>query len=152
MGRKQIWQRKFIHFCIACLTPLLLFSCAIIEEGLKKEEQKEAREQHLLRAKELFSQGNYEGSLKENQQVLSLSGKNPPGDEALFNMGLIYAHHKNPKKDYRKSLGLFRRLLTDYPKSPLGQQAEVWAGVLQEIEKSKQVDIEIEEKKKEMSR
>ncbi|MBP1700356.1 MAG: hypothetical protein H6Q41_5544, partial [Deltaproteobacteria bacterium] len=70
-------------------------------------------------------------------------------------IGLIYAHSGNPKKDFRKALDSFRKMMTDYPKSPLFEQARIWAGVLQEnerlsqvIEKSRQVDMEIEERKR----
>src|SRR3989337_2809851 len=50
--------------------------------------------EHLIVAQKFLAQGDYEGSLKENQKVLSLFENTPPGDEALFNMGLIYAHHE----------------------------------------------------------
>ena len=128
----------------------------------KIEEWEQAREPFLLSQK-LLAEGKYEGALKENQRILSLSGQNPPGDEALFNIGLIHAHPGNTKKDYGKSLTFFRRLIKEYPQSSWVEQAKTWAGVLQEneklsrsieelsrvIEKSKQVDIEIEEKKRE---
>jgi tetratricopeptide (TPR) repeat protein len=133
--------------------------------NIKSGEHGEARET-FLRAQTLLAQGDYEGAIKENQRVLSLSGKNPPGDEALFNMGLIYAHSGNPKKDYGKSLGFFKKLIKDYPQSPWIEQTKIWVGMLQEneklsrsieelnqvIEKSKQVDIEIEEKKREKAK
>ena len=109
----------------------------------------------VLRAKKLFSQGDYEGSLKENEKALSLSNGKPPADEALFNMGLIYVHFANPRKDYGKALGFLKRLMKEYPQSPWTEEAKVWVAVLQEneklsemIEKSKQVDIEIEEMKR----
>jgi len=128
----------------------------------KIEEWEQAREPFLLSQK-LLAEGNYEGALKENQRILSLSGQNPPGDEALFNVGLIHAHPGNTKKDYGKSLTFFRRLIKEYPQSSWVEQAKIWAGILQDneklsrsieelsqvIEKSKQVDIEIEEKKRE---
>ena len=124
----------------------------------KTEEQKKTNE-YLLRGQKLLAQGNYEASLRENQKTLSLSANNPPGDEALFNMGLIYAHSGNPKKDYGKSIDFFKRLLKDYPQSPLVEQAKIWIGVLQEnekliqmLEKSKEVDIKIEEKKREKAK
>ncbi|MEW6001257.1 MAG: tetratricopeptide repeat protein [Nitrospirota bacterium] len=117
----------------------------------KKEEQKSAYGQ-LLRGQRLLAKGDYEGALEENQKVLATFPKRTPGDEALFNMGLIYAHYKNPKKDYGKSLSCFESLVKDYPQSPLHEQAKIWAEVLQTIEKLKKVDIEIEEKKKELSR
>jgi hypothetical protein len=104
--------------------------------------------------------------LKENQRILSLSGQNPPGDEALYNIGLIHAHPGNTKKDYGKSLTFFRRLIKEYPQSSCFEQAKIWAGILQDneklsrsieelsqvLEKSKQVDIEIEEKKREKAK
>lgn len=53
----------------------------------------------------------------------------------------------------------FRRLIRDHPKSPLAEQAKAWIDVLQEnerlnqvIEKSKRVDIEIEEKRREKAK
>ncbi|MDD5723563.1 MAG: tetratricopeptide repeat protein [Syntrophales bacterium] len=105
-----------------------------------------------MRGRDLLAGHEYGRSLEENKKALSLSGKKPPGDEALFNMGLIYSHYGYSQKDYEKSLGLFKRLVTEYPQSRLVEQAKIWIGVLEVIEKTKQVDIEIEEKKKELSR
>jgi len=133
--------------------------------GRRIEEWEQAREPFLFSEK-LLSEGNYEGALMENQRILSASGQNPPADGALFNMGLILAHPGNTKKDYEKSLAFFKRLIKDYPGSPWAEQAKTWIGVLQEneklsrsieelslvIEKSKQVDIEIEEKKREKAK
>jgi hypothetical protein len=107
---------------------------------------------HIVRGRDLLAGHEYGRSLEENKKALSLSGKKPPGDEALFNMGLIYSHYGYSQKDYEKSLGLFKRLVTEYPQSRLVEQAKIWIGVLEVIEKTKQVDIEIEEKKKELSR
>lgn len=107
---------------------------------------------HLLLGSKLLTEGDFKGALKENQTALSLSDKDPPGDQALFNMGLIYAHYDNPEKDYKKSIGYFKQLIGAYPRSNLLEQAKIWVGVLDVIEKSKQVDIEIEMKKKELGR
>ncbi len=134
-------------------------------EKMIEEWEKQARNPFLL-AERLLAEGNYEGALKENQRILSLSGQNPPGEEALYNMGLIHAHPGNGKRDYAKSLALFKRLIKDYPPSPWVEQANTWVRVLQEneklgrsveelrqmLEKSKQVDIEIEEKKREKAK
>jgi len=125
--------------------------------------EREGARESLLLSQKLLAERNYEGALREIQRSLSLSGQNPPGDEALFNMGLIYAHPGNSKKDYGKSLTFFKRLIKDYPQSSWVEQARIWVGVLQDnekltlmvqklnqvIEESKKVDIEIEEKKRE---
>jgi len=126
-----------------------------------REKAKDVSEadEYLTRSMTFFSQGDFEGALRENQKALSLSGNQPPGDEALFNIALIYAHPGNPKKDYGKSLGFFKKLTNDHPQSSWGAQAKAWTTVLQDneklrisveelkkvIEESKQVDMEIEE-------
>jgi outer membrane protein assembly factor BamD (BamD/ComL family) len=141
---------------------LSLAGCAMLKE---MEARRETRE-YFITAQKLLDQGDYEGSLKENQKVLSLYDNIPPGDEALFRVGLIYAHHGYPKKDYQKSLDHFKKLVKVFPQSPFASQAKIWIGILQEnerlsreigelnmtIKKSKQVDIEIDEKKKELSK
>ncbi len=155
MGEKRLREGQHVYFCIACLIFLSLTSCALIKELRDREEARDS----LLRGQALLAQGDYDGSLKENQKVLSLYPNRPPGGKALFNIGLVYAHVGNPKRDYRRALGFFRRLTSEYPQSPLVEQARIWIGVLQAneklsqmLEKSKQVDIEIEEKKREKER
>ena len=141
----------------------------VIEDSRKIDrmvgEWEQGRQPFLLSDK-LLAEGNYEGALKENQRILSASGQNSPGDEALYQMGLIHLHPGNSKRDNSKALALFKRLIRDYPGSPWVEQAKMWVGVLQEneklsrsveelttvIEKSKQVDIEIEEKKREKAK
>lgn len=103
--------------------------------------QDESR-QHLIKAQKLFSEGGYEASLKENRRALSLSGGRSPGDEAIFNMAIIYAHHGNPKKDYGKSINCLRTLLKDYPLSPRSTEAKIWVEVMQENEKLRAVASE----------
>jgi outer membrane protein assembly factor BamD (BamD/ComL family) len=107
---------------------------------------------HLLAGQDLLDHGDYSKALKEYQKSLETDQTSPAGDQALFNMGLIYANYENPDKDFQKSSGYFKRLVEEYPRSPLRGQAEIWLGVLDIIEKSKQVDIEIEKKKKELAR
>jgi tetratricopeptide (TPR) repeat protein len=109
-------------------------------------------QEHLLRGQAFLSQRNFDGALTEFQKVLSLPPDKPLKDEALLNMGLVYAHFGNPQRDIEKSLEFFKKLVRQYPKSPLTEQARIWVGVLEEneklnqvIQKLKQVDIEIEE-------
>lgn len=124
-------------------------------EESKVEPRGEVQES-LHRGQRLLAQGDFEGAVGEHQRALGLAHHKPPEDEILFHLGLIYAHPNNPKKDYAKSLDFFKRLIKDHPKSPLSEQAKTWVGILQEneklsevIQKSKQVDIEIEERKRE---
>ena len=180
MGRKRTRVRKHVYFCITGLILLLFLGCTTLEKVKTNLMEQEEGHQYLLHSQKLLYQGDYEGALKECQQVLSLSSPGSPKDQALFNVGLIYAYPENPKIDYGKSLNAFIKLTKDYPQSSLVDQAKIWIGVLVEneklnqtnerlnqtngklnqtieklnqvIEKSKQVDIEIEEKKREKTK
>ena len=162
MGRKRTRTGKYLCLFLASMIFLSIAGCAILKE--KETERKPS--DYLLTAQKLLDQGDYEGSLKENLKVLSLYSNVPPGDEALFNKGLIYTHYGYAKRDYKKSLDIFKRLVKMFPQSPFAGQAKMWIGILQEnerlnreveelnttIKKSKQVDIELDEKKKELSK
>jgi TolA-binding protein len=125
---------------------------AAMEEQKAAIKEQKAIHEYLLRSQRLLSKGDFERALEENQELLSKYPNTSPGDEALFDMGLLYAHYGNPKKDYRKAISFFQKLVEGYPKSSLAAQAKIWIEVLQVIEKSKQVDIEIEQMKKELSK
>ena len=163
MGRKRTGKRKFICFCFAGLILLSPLGCALVEKVKIGAPEREEAYLTLARARELLSQRDYEGALSENQKIVSLTTGAPPEDEALLNMGIIYAHPENPKKDYGQSIKFFRKLMKDFPQSPRAEEAKVFAGMLADnekssrsieelkhvIEKSKQVDLEIEQKKRE---
>ncbi|OGP93164.1 MAG: hypothetical protein A2156_08400 [Deltaproteobacteria bacterium RBG_16_48_10] len=117
---------------------LSLLSCAAPEKmkiGIKPQEE---ANQHLLRSKELLVQKDFEGALSENQEILSLPRHQPLKEEALLNIGMIYVHPGNPKRDPVKSLYFFNRLAEDYPQSPWVWQAKGWIEVLQENERFNQ--------------
>lgn len=170
MGRECCWKGQLIYLLIACLA-LGLSACAALNESgarpaqqydakreakprVETEEESRARtaSRHILLAKRLLEQGDIDNSIRESQRVIAASGRTVPSDEALFTIGLAHVHHKNPRKDYERSLGYFVRLIREYPQSALVDQARTWIEVLQVIEKLKKVDKEIEEKKKELSK
>ena len=128
MGGKQTWTGKYIHFSLACVMVLSLSSCAPLQEMRVREEAKAT----LLRGQKCLAQGDFDGSLNETQKALALSPSQPPADEALYTLGLVYAHFGNVKKDYGSSIGFFEQLMREFPRSPFAQEAKIWANVLQE--------------------
>ena len=114
-------------------------------------EQREASERLQL-AQNLLAKGDYEGSLRESRRVLVLVKDQSPADAAVFHMGLVYASPKNPKRDNKQAIGFFSRVIKRYPESPWVEQAKIWVGVLDGVEKLKQVDLDIEEKKRDRLR
>lgn len=173
MGRQRSGTRKHILLCAAGLIVFFsLMGCATLK-GKAVPRAEEQSHQYLVRGRDLFAHGDYEGALRENEKVLSLEGNKPPADRALFYIGLIYASPGNPKKDYRKSLNCFTKLIQDYPQSVWIEEAKVMTGMLYEnqklnqiveksaqdverlnrmIERSIQVDIEIEDKKRQRTK
>ena len=178
MGGKSSRSRQHVYICTALLI-LLCAGCALSQKEVPKvivpipetapqpqvvpepppvlEEPKEALErreadEYLILAQNLLAKGDYEGSLRESQRVLGLLKDQTPADTAVFNMGLIYAHPKNPKKDNKRAIFFFNRVIKGYPDSPWAEQAKIWVGVLDGVEKLKQVDLEIEERKRDRSR
>jgi outer membrane protein assembly factor BamD (BamD/ComL family) len=80
--------------------------------------------EHLVSAKSLLLWGEYKASLGEAQKVLNARSK-VLGGEALFLVGLIYAFPDNPDRDYKISIERFRRLIEQFPRSGLKDQAEM---------------------------
>ena len=95
---------------------------------------------------------NFKEAVKKNLLILEQAGKNPPRDGALYNLGLIYAHIDNQAKDFKKSQSYFQELAKDFPNSPLAEEARIWLGLFQIFEKMQQIDLEIEQQKKQLTR
>ncbi len=176
MGRKRAGGRKQIFLCFAVLIPLSLAACSFIKpfeytpskatnEVKRKPKEVEAR-RHLHLGSQFLAKGDYGNALKEDEKALALAGKESPADEALFFIALVCAHPGNQAKNYEKSLAAFKKMLKDHPKSPLTEQAKVIVGLLQEndrsnraieklnnvIEELKNVDVKVEQKRREKAR
>ena len=168
MGRKSARAGKFFYLCVAVFMSLCHPGCQSSQKtvtaraeitGEKKPQPGNppaAGEDHLSQARALMARGDYEGALREDLRALKQAGKYPPADEALFHLGLIHSHPANPGKDFHKALSYFHRLVGEHPASLWAEQARVWVALLREnerlhiqLEQSKKVDLEVEEKKRE---
>lgn len=106
------------------------------------------RWQHLQPVHALIENKAFDRAVQEYQNVLSGSATEEYADMVLFDLGLLYSHYANPKKDYTKSLLCFTRLIKEYPRSPLVEEAKIWANLLETLERTKRVDIELEKKRR----
>ena len=146
MGKEQNGTRQFLYFCVTGLIIALLAACAPVE--IKVTEQENV---HLQRGQQFFVQGDFEGAVRENLELLTEFPQNPPGDEALFSLGMIYVHYANPKKDFAQALQYFSRLKKEFPESSRTEEAMTWVNILETMETAIQKEIEIEKKMKESS-
>jgi hypothetical protein len=161
MGRKYTGPRKYIYICIAFLVCFVISGCVASMENVETPTtQREIPRWRFLKTDD--SQGDQNNSLSRESKSLS--------DEALFNTGLSLSDPGSTTKDYNKSIATFKKLITEYPKSTWAYRGHVISEILQEnaklkkqgadllqenaklkeiIEQSKQVDIEIGQKKRE---
>ena len=98
MGRKRTRKRKHLFLYLACL-----LTAFFVISGCLHFPKKWQGEQHLEKARSLIARGEYEAALQESKTVLSKFPKSLAA-QALFQMGLIYAHPENPNPNYLKSL------------------------------------------------
>jgi hypothetical protein len=92
----------------------------------------------LASGHDLLLRGDFPGSLKAFEGVSILAKGQPPADEAVYNIGLVYAHPQNSQKDRGKAILSFNRILSDFPTSPWAEEARIWVDVLNEAEASRQ--------------
>ncbi len=83
----------------------------------------------------------YEAAMAKNLSVLN---SYPPSlaDQALFQLGLLYAHPENPNQDYEKSLGSFNKIINEFSESRLKYQAKLWVLFISDgIKKEQKIGI-----------
>jgi outer membrane protein assembly factor BamD (BamD/ComL family) len=109
---------KYLRLFVVCImiTPILICSCNRFNEG--HQVRSISRE-----ANDFFNQGNYEASLSKYEQLIE---KHPElADRVLFEVGIIYAHPRNEKKDYQKSLECFQKIVKEYPDSEYRRDSQM---------------------------
>ena len=144
MGRKHSRSWQYLHICIIFTISICCCGCArqhVIEKEAayvppQPQSIKKCKEDNelLQRSEELFQQGNYRSALAANQNILSSPDDELPKDAALYNIGVIYTHYKNPDRNYKKAIRAFKKLIYKYPASPLIEQTKVWIETLEKIE------------------
>jgi tetratricopeptide (TPR) repeat protein len=117
-GRKQRGIGEYLRLFFVCImiTPILIWGCSYIDEGLQARSI-------FQEANHFFNQGKYEASLSKYEQIIEKH--TAVGDRALFEMGIIYAYARNEQKDYQKSLECFQKLVRDYPDSEYRRDSQM---------------------------
>jgi outer membrane protein assembly factor BamD (BamD/ComL family) len=130
-------------------TYISLFETIAAKEKMATVKQKSVS---VTKHKRVVENQNFEEAVEKNLQILDKTGEKKPADEALYNLGLIYAHINNPAKDYKKSQIYFQALVQQFPNSEFAEEGQIWLGLFETIEKIQQIDIDIEQQKKQIIR
>ena len=135
MGTKQDRKRKYFFLHLTCLGLLtfILFGCLHFSKKLQGQ-------QLLEEGMDQMVNGQYAESMEKNLAVLNNYPRNL-ADQALFQIGLLYAQPHNPNQDYEKSLGSFNKLLGEFPESRLGYQSQLWVRSIRDaIDKKQKIE------------
>jgi hypothetical protein len=124
--------------------------------------------------------GDYRSFLVENQRNLSTCGDWTACDITLFNLGFVYAYPQSPYRDPQKARRYLRELRSRFPQSSWASQGQVLLAFMNEqigleeaqrqlrtglrtrdaairklqgqLDRSREIDIEIEQKERELLR
>ena len=146
MGKKQARKRQHILFFVTGFVIIWIgFSGCLKNDSSYLAKQRigsvleTGGERDLADARSFMTRGLYRESLAKSESVLQQYPRSL-GDQALLNIGLVYANPANPQADDRKSIEYFQRLTGEHPESTLKAEAESWILVLQDrIQKNKKI-------------
>lgn len=136
--------------------------------------------QAVFPPQKVMQQKNFAEFLAENQRRLQQCEASGGCDVALFNLGFLHAYPQSPYRNPPRALQYLTQLLKKYPRSPLAFQGQAWIALLHEnlnldesrrrlqgdlrtqettirslreqINRSREIDLEMEKKERELSR
>jgi tetratricopeptide (TPR) repeat protein len=138
MGKKQAGQRQHFFFLLAgYMIIVFAFSgCMGKDRSYLTKKRIESAfetegERSLALARSFMDRGLFKESLETSESVL-MQYPLSLGDQALLNLGLLYAHPAYSQANVKKSIKYFKRLIKEYPASVLKVEAEIWILVLKD--------------------
>lgn len=144
------------------IVSFFVFGCSNIATLLQERELKV----DMGYAEKLLMDGKYESALSEFERIEKRHQNSPFSDKILFNLVLLYTHPGNTRRDLNKGIGAFDRLLKMHPKSNYVAYARPLISYTKEvvelkmenerlryeIEKFKDIQIQLEKREKEMKK
>lgn len=159
MGGEQsrLWQQLYFFLAVVAMVALGP-GCT----SLQPPEPEAVAKQHLEEAERRIAKKDYEKALSESQAALSQASDPGLRQRALFQMAVVYSQQDSQYRDFKKAASLFTTLSKSNPQSPFAIYAEMWLSLRENnitladenrklkqiLEKIKEVDIEIERKRR----
>jgi hypothetical protein len=160
--------------------PHVLLTVGLMLTGCVSSPNSLLRFQAPFPPQKVIENGDYRGFLAENQRSLSKCGGWTECDAPLFNLGFLYAYPQSPYRDPQKARQYLRELNSRYPQSPWASQGQVLLAFMNEqlsveeaqrrlradlrsrdatirklqgqLNRSREIDIEIEKRERELLR
>lgn len=166
------WPCQYSPY-VLLMVSLCLTACASSPTSL-------FRSQPAFPPQRAMENGDFRSFLVENQRNLSACGGWTECDVTLFNLGFVYAYPHSPYRDPQKARKYLRELHSRFPQSPWTSQGQVLLAFMNEqvsleeaqrrlrgdlrtrdaairklqgqLNRSREIDIEIEKKERELLR
>lgn len=147
---------------IILILSISLFSCSNVATILVERELKV----DLEYAENLILQGKYEAALSEFERLEKRHPHTPFSDKIVFNVGFLYLHPDNLKRDISKGINILEAMIKKYPnsrhisnartlifysKENIEQKTEI-ERLKGEMEKFKDIQIQLEKREKELKK
>ncbi len=121
------------------------------------------RHQDQELANALFQQKKYAEAAEQYRKLLTPQSASESDAAARYSLGVLYAYHDNPHRDYNQAVEAFDDFIRRYPHHERAAEAENWRSTIKliqeeakekdqlkkSIEQLKRLDIRHEEKRKE---
>jgi tetratricopeptide (TPR) repeat protein len=125
-GKRFNWTGGYLSPlpCYIMLAAFLFYGCSHSGEGTPAKSISFA-------ANAFYARGDYAASLGEYEKLIE---KEPEtADRVLFEMGIIYAHPGNDRKNYQNALECFRKIINDYPDSEYRRDSQMMMLQIQNV-------------------
>lgn len=131
MGRKQRWEGKRFFLYSSCLIIFFFinYGCA----SFHSLEKKLLVQGYFLKAEYKSSKMEFNEALQTNKKILEIAPYHPFGNQALFNISMIWLHPDNPKKNYKTSLKYLKKIERKYPGNDKSDEITIWIFILSEL-------------------
>ena len=154
---------KFRYFgSLILVLSIVSFACSNVATILMERELKV----DLEYAENLLLQGKYEAALSEFERLEKRHPHTPFSDKIVFNIGFLYLHPDNPKRDIVRGVNVLEAMIKKYPnsrhilnarmlvfysKENIEQKIEI-ERLKGEMEKFKDMQIQLEKREKELKK
>ena len=134
MGRKRTRKGEHLLFYTVCvIIAIFSFGGCSLRKKLIYNHPAASEQLRLHEARSLMVKGDFDGALERTREILKSCPQSK--DQVFFEMGLIYAHPKNPDNDHDAASRHFEAVMSEFPDSNLRSEAELWSLFLEKLKK-----------------
>ena len=120
-----MWRRAAQSTALGILLPMVLMLAGCVSGPSPSDKARDA-----FPPQQVMEDGNYARFLAENHQLLERCQGGTGCEVALFNLGFVHAYPPSPYHNPSKALQYFDDLIKKYPQTPSAFEGRAWRALL----------------------